>query len=99
VTGSRENTLSGPGMASMLSTIVKWHVSYHETPLPSAIEYRHLWTFLREGGFNHANSTIEAACERSAQSIEQFLKKQFRKIVDPTFDERLCRLDDLCCIM
>lgn len=61
VLGPEANTVSGPGLAALVTRALGETVRYEEAPLPADENYGPLWAFLREGGFDAFSSAAAAS--------------------------------------
>lgn len=74
ITGPPENTLSGPGLAEILTSCRTGSfdspIVYKETGIPPSPDYAGLWDFMRSGGFDCHTDSVEEITGNSAVKLK-----------------------------
>jgi hypothetical protein len=83
ILGPKENTLSGPEMAAMVSRVLQGEeVRYEAVPVPTDDAYGGLWRFLRAGGFdaflNAADYNEILGSNRRPRRLEDHIREALR---------------------
>mmetsp|Transcript_21901 Transcript_21901/g.52333 ORF Transcript_21901/g.52333 Transcript_21901/m.52333 type:complete len:208 (-) Transcript_21901:222-845(-) len=74
VTGPPSSTLSAKAMSCLLSRHASRDIGYRALELPSCPSMRGLWVFLRAGGFNYSNNTVQEVTGREPSPFSELLE-------------------------
>jgi hypothetical protein len=69
------SSLTAPEVAVLVSEVLGKAVAYIPGDLPPPGPYRDLWDFLRAGGFDHCDPTLERLLGRPARPLADTMRE------------------------